>query len=245
MKRLLFSLAGLALLGAVAPDAMAQNRTDPGIPKVDFRIGLLRIGDNRLGVPITNAGFAASPTTSLHIGVTDDPPRNKLFSKVVKVRPLKAGQSTTLVISGMPSGRRMIITAVVDPYKRVPEANEGNNSATLRSGPLTQIGPDLAIMNMEVFRNNVRVTVRNNGPGAMPRPVSVNLKGTFGFKPFAVQTKTLQPLNQGGRHIFVFNLGQDMFSGSVVTVKVDAANQIQERNERNNVTTKNYIPGRP
>lgn len=245
MKRLLFSVMGLAIVGIVAPEAQAQNGSDPGIPKVDFRVGQLRVSDNRLAVQITNAGFAASPVTSLHIGVTDDPPRNKLFSKVVKVRPLQANQTRTMVISGMPAGRRMTITASVDPYKRVPELNEGNNTGSLRSGPLAAIGPDLSILKTEVFSSNVRVTVRNNGPGAMPRPVTVSLNASFGFKPFASQTKTLQRLNQGGRHIFVFNLGQDMFTGSVVTVKVDAANQIQERNEQNNSMTRNYTPGRP
>ena len=50
MKRLLFSVLSLALVGIATPEAQAQNGSDPGIPKVDYRVGQLRVSDNRLSV---------------------------------------------------------------------------------------------------------------------------------------------------------------------------------------------------
>ena len=139
----------------------------------------------------------------------------------------------------------MIITVVADPYKTVLEANEDNNTATLRSGPLTRLGPDLAIRKMEVFKNNIRVTIRNNGPDDLTIPVVVTMNANFGFKPFAANATTIPRLGRGRLSILVLNVGKDMPQGTVVTVHVDAGGRINEGNEANNKMTKNYIPGRP
>jgi hypothetical protein len=242
MKRF---IVGCLVVSAIAVFSSPVEAQDGGLPKVDFRVGTLRVDADRLAIPITNAGFATSPPTKLYVGVTDDPARTGLFRKVVNLRPLEPNRSRTMVLSGLPTGQRIIITAVADPYKTVLEANEDDNTAVLRSGPLTRLGPDLAIRKMEVFRNNIRVTIRNNGPDDLMTPVAVTMNATFGFKPFASDTKVIPRLGRGRLAILVLNVGKDMPQGTFVTVQVDAGDRIKEGNEENNTETKSYVLGRP
>lgn len=242
MKRCLLSLLVLSAVAVFDTSAQAQSGR---ASKVDLRVGQLRVSDDRLAIPISNIGTATSPATRLYIGVTDDPARTGLFKEVVMLRPLGPRRTRTTVIGKLPTGKPLIITVVADPYKNVGEIDEDNNTAVLKAGPLTRLGPDLAIRKMEVFKNNIRLTVRNNGPDELTTPVAVSMNATFGFRPFASTSTTIRRLGRGGLAILVLNVGKDMPQGTIVTVHVDPDDRINEGNEANNTMTKNYTLGRP
>ena len=72
LQRLFLSLLALSAIAVFHTPVQAE---------VDLRVGQLRVSDDRLTIPLTNAGSTTSPVTKLYVGVTDDPGSNRAVQK--------------------------------------------------------------------------------------------------------------------------------------------------------------------
>ncbi|MEM2870517.1 MAG: CARDB domain-containing protein [Thermoplasmata archaeon] len=156
---------------------------------------------------------------------------------------LEAGSSRILSMRWTAEAGEGELTAVVDPEQRIAEANELNNSISIRTGvPF----PDITVSQMEWFppgagageRLNVSVRVENKGPGDLTTPVSITLYANAS----ATSTLELGGLGSGRNATISFSLVLPSASLSLSAV-VDPLDRVAELSEANNRLTRLFPTG--
>lgn len=95
---------------------------------MDYLIGQIRPLGQGLAIPVTNAGFAMSPKTSISVAIYDLQSRRLLATKNVAVAALHPNQTRRAIVVPPNTGRKILVRATVDPGNRVQESNERNNT---------------------------------------------------------------------------------------------------------------------
>ena len=166
---------------------------------------------------------------------------NNTLADQATIHGLVAGKNTTIVLTATARAPLLNITVVVDEEHSVVDENRSNNRYTL----LVYAQPaDLAVENVSFTpppadkdKGLVNVTIANNGPGNIHRPVLV-----YVYINNQLYMRTVNGLPAGSRA--TLTVSATMRSGPVeIRVEVDPRNEINEVNEtNNNYTVTGNIP---
>ncbi len=129
MKRILFIMLGLAVAVISLQDANAQKpRNNPGLPKVDYKIGRIQPVGQGLSIPVTNRGFVIAPNNTVSVAIYDLRSRRLLTTKSLNLPAIQPNQTRRVIFVPPTPGQAIMVRAKVDPRNRVAESNERNNA---------------------------------------------------------------------------------------------------------------------
>jgi hypothetical protein len=222
-----------ALLAVVAAQQAANAQ-------VDLQIGRITGKDTKVFVQVRNNGTQASGISNLSVRIENRADKRVLANRLFIVPPVPGRGTQTLVVDRLAPIGNLVVTAVADSSNRVVETNEANNRvrkglAVARPAPVRPL--DLRLTNVTVHSaTQVSVTVRNDGPSNLPRPVDIRLVASHNGRRLFTSFQTLPRLDSGKHNIRLFRLDRvSLPSGATITVSVDSRRQIKETNETNNV----------
>jgi subtilase family serine protease len=184
-------------------------------------------------------------TITATLGVTNQGPRNAQatvadlmvngrYHASTKIPALAAHGSSTVTFTWTATLAPAILKAVLDPANLVQESSRTNNTAEVSFGGGAL--PDLTVVGVELIAPSAgngptpqfALTMRNQGTGSA-KPYRVILTPASGGG-FFVQFDTLKP---GATETLIYPWIAALSTGPA-TLRVDAANDIQESDESNN-----------
>lgn len=219
-----------------------SNRQPGGFPKYDLVMLKLSRTGNVISMTIRNQGPLATPASQVYVQALEVRTGRTLQSKFARVSPLQPNKSMQIRMHNFGEVRYAKIYATVDPYNKLQEANEGNNSRVINVGDASVGGPDLALSFIQARVNSGRIVVRakNVGKGKLQQRIPIRLTTAFGLKQHERLFSTISGLNPGQSVDVVFRPKQKLLVGMTIEAKIDPSNAVPEASEANNARTASY-----
>ena len=224
--------------GANATGTMNSNKS---IPHIDLAVISVRQSNNSLRVRVMNRGRTTAPATTLKIQARDYNNGRIRFDRSLPVRSLQPNQAINMV-TRTNTLNEVNVYATIDSQNRVIEPNERNNVGTLQIGNQTEYTVDLKVteIRFDYAKREVWVGVRNVGPVALDRAVSVSLRSYLGpGNRVESHIRRVGRINTGQTTFARFSLRQ-MQPGMQFEAVVDPSNNLPEVSERNNRLVKTF-----
>jgi len=200
-------------------------------------LSLSKVGDG-LRLLVGNVGNAVSQGTEVRIEINRRSDGARINGRTAQLGSLQVNQTQVFRFRGLEL-ENVRVLAAVDPFARIGEKNEWNNTRRMLLGESAPALPDLDVGRISVTQRGFMIRVSNNGTRTANSP-QLRVRVTRRTDGATIRGITLQlPSIAAGRSTTA-TVEAALLTGVTVVASADPANLIRESQERNNSRAANF-----